>query len=931
MSQAFKTFMRKKRPFSALMSKRSADRGEGESPGEREKAAGQRDARPVKQRGEGRPALRLGEVQWYAGLLLAAALSLYLRVFIPWSRVFSGDRVIFSSETDAWYHMMLAKGTVINLQRMWFDPMTYFPHGTPLHFGPFISWTITLISYILGLGHPSMHLVEVVGALLPAVLGTLLVIPVYLLGREIGGRSCGLISSLIVVVLPGQLFNRTILGFTDHHAAEILLSTLTMAFLFMALASGRVMTFGALRRREASTRRPLAYAALAGVALGLYIDAWSSGFLFEGIILLFIMLQSIVDHLRGKGVDYMGIIGAVAFLVAALLVLPFVKPQFGFNHYLYSLFQPTILLLGALAAIAFSVLSDHLRRQGFSSYYYPGSVAAMVVLGTMGLYLLVPQFVAPVFKGLWIFQPRTGGAATVGEAAPLLYYQGELDWRSMLSNFPALGDIVFLSSFFLALVGLALIVLSYLRAKRPSYLLLLVWSLVILVMTLAQNRFAYYYGVNVALLTGYLAFWAMDRAGVREAETGLQAERDPVKLVLSNGKMAVSAILIFAFLIYPALSTSQQIARYAGGPDSDWMTSTAWLQNNTPYPGMDLYGRYEYPAGGKYPYPDAAYGVMSWWDFGHLIETIGHRMPNANPFQQGIGSVTAGIPGSSPFFLAENETEAERVLAALDRNRSAYMNTKYVMIDRDMATGKFHAMAAWSSLPVSDYIAAVYQPQGEQLVPVTLWREPYYRSMTARLYIFDGSEVSGGEGVGLAYQYMELDGGVVVPVLTESPKITRNRTELEEFVRESVESGYRAEVAGMNPTDAAFPLEALQHYRLVHESETSVTSSGLKMVKTFEHVPGAVVRGSAPAGTTVSAAVAVMTNMDRIFVYSQSNVTDKGGRFTLVLPYSTEGPIASGTNFDTMPVGPYQVSAGGRTYELRVPEEAVLTGEVIDL
>ena len=119
----------------------------------------------------------------YSGLIMAALLSFYLRGIIPMSRVFSGGNVIFSSETDAWYHMMLAKGTVINLQRLWFDPMTNFPHGTSLHFGPFVSWAITVVSYILGLGYPSTHLVETVGAFLPAVLGALLVFPVYFIGR----------------------------------------------------------------------------------------------------------------------------------------------------------------------------------------------------------------------------------------------------------------------------------------------------------------------------------------------------------------------------------------------------------------------------------------------------------------------------------------------------------------------------------------------------------------------------------------------------------------------------------------------------------------------------------------------------------------------------------------------------------------------------
>jgi len=31
---------------------------------------------------------------------------------------------------------------------------------------------------------------------------------------------------------------------------------------------------------------------------------------------------------------------------------------------------------------------------------------------------------------------------------------------------------------------------------------------------------------------------------------------------------------------------------------------------------------------------EGEYGVLSWWDYGHWITTIGERIPNANPFQQ---------------------------------------------------------------------------------------------------------------------------------------------------------------------------------------------------------------------------------------------------------------------------------------------------------
>ena len=51
----------------------------------------------------------------------------------------------------------------------------------------------------------------------------------------------------------------------------------------------------------------------------------------------------------------------------------------------------------------------------------------------------------------------------------------------------------------------------------------------------------------------------------------------------------------------------------------------------------------------------------------------------------------------------------------------------------------------------------------------------------------------------------------------------------------------------------------------------------------------------------------------------------------LIVPYSTEGPIEGGTKFDTKPIGAYQLVVGDKTYEVRVPEEMVMTGGVIKI
>ena len=171
-------------------------------------------------------------------------------------------------------------------------------------------------------------------------------------------------------------------------------------------------------------------------------------------------------------------------------------------------------------------------------------------------------------------------------------------------------------------------------------------------------------------------------------------------------------------------------------------------------------------------------------------------------------------------------------------------------------------------------------------------------------------------------------GGVAV----EPQKRSSDYRELLEGVNETLQRGYAAaEVVSQSPVMTSVPLEALSHFRLVYESQTSVTSGGQKYVKIFEHVPGATISGEASPGTDVVISVPITTNRGRSFVYQQSTVADSDGEFSLVVPYSTEGPVDWSTNFETGPTGPYTLRVGTVQYDVRVPEGAVIVGSSIKI
>ena len=188
-------------------------------------------------------------------------------------------------------------------------------------------------------------------------------------------------------------------------------------------------------RELADLEEPLIYALLAGVSLGLYLDTWPNGFLFEGILIGFVVFQSINDHLKGRDVAYLGVPCAITFAIAMLMVLPFVKLYSGFTYYEYSLFQPTILILGIFFVLLILFASNFLR--GCNRCFFPAAVIGIIVLGFLVLLASLPQFMGTLVYGLSIFLPKTGGAATVAEVSPLLYPEGQFSLGMVYANFRA--------------------------------------------------------------------------------------------------------------------------------------------------------------------------------------------------------------------------------------------------------------------------------------------------------------------------------------------------------------------------------------------------------------------------------------------------------------------------------------------------------------
>ncbi|MBE0515879.1 MAG: hypothetical protein IBX41_00605 [Methanophagales archaeon] len=642
----------------------------------------------------------------------------------------------------------------------------------------------------------------------------------------------------------------------------------------------------------------------------------------------------------------------------------------------------------------------------------------------------------------------------------------------------------FTISFYIALFAMGILALNLVLRNRPEELLILVWSIIIFVTVgglgvfgiegIGQNRFAYYYAINAAILSGLFFMKAFEfltggeenvikrestadaRSGKKGGKAkGSEANLDlrliifafailvifvigitqvgiesiiPVAVIVAiffvwmhaaNKKRAdrekplrktLAVLLIIIILFYPfplnavarpfpsttnlplsaayAINTAERGIGMIG--EADWYESLRWMRTNTPEPGIDYYGVYEEPPLNEttgvredYKYPPSAYGVMSWWDFGHIITWIAHRIPNANPFQAGVGGpIGSGSPGACVFFIVDDESEANEVADAL--------GVRYVVSNFEMADiwnalyNKYAAMTVWAGNP-QYYNTLSY----------------YYQTMVARLHMFDGAsvEVAGETIPALShYRLVHESPTFILPLLIMDEntgyiywrsfsgdyETTAAQAQLlhgwlfsmsagvgmeadldEGFMPEMLKSAFNSTiplseestVVKVNGGRWIITDEENRNVFIIEKKEGTLNAylygwptgqpnikawtpeylQPVSFVKVFEYVKGARIEGAAPNGSLIEVSTTITTNQGRTFTYSARTTANDSYKYEFIVPYSTEGPVEGGTNFDVS-VSPYTLRAGhfenervvwDVEEEVRIHEGDVMEGRTI--
>ena len=716
-------------------------------------------------------------------------LALFLRTAFNYGHVFADSGVEFS-EPDALFHMRTIHNLVHNFPwRSQFDPYGAFPGGLPMPTAPLFDYLVAIASLVLGLGHPSPELVDMVGAWTSSVLSALIVFPVYFLSRRLFDPVAACFAALMVSVLPGTFAIISRLGFADHHCLEILLAITTVWLLTEAI-------------NRTEKRRRLAWSCAAGVALAGYLSTRAGGSFVVAALVGWALLQISVDafHRRWEW-RVLGLL-APPFAIAVVLAGPAQPIVWGHTT--------VVALCGGIAGLtAWSSLTLAMKKAHAPRWAHPLALIVASAVGAGGLALFAPGTLM-----FWVERllPFLGGgpAQSVLELQPTLVLGRNFSAARVFNEF---GTTI--------LFAAPAVPWLWRRAwNDASFGLFWCWSAVMLALGLSQMRLVPYAVVALAPLAGRFASRALEVEG----------------RLMRTLAVGIVVALVWAPNIKPAVEV--YALRTVFQPY--WKRTFTWLRTQTPEPFGDpeAYRRwYAQPEPGqRFEYPPSAYGVLAWWDFGYPITMFAQRIPTTTGTQSNVRAVAR--------FYSETDPLVARELIA-------ELGVRYVLLDIGLPLQKyehwegrdawFYAITQWASHESQRFFELYYERDSkDQLRPVVVFFPDYYRTMMARLFLFDGKPAEPDNST-WAVHYKEFTAGNQQAREIVEKKRFKTIEQAREFLAEQTDDAWV--LAGLEPYKTCVRVDGVSGY----EGRFKASRFGLGDVKIFE-VVGDDNHSDAPAG-----------------------------------------------------------------------------------
>jgi len=464
----------------------------------------------------------------------------------------------------------------------WREPVRLFwyPYGrhvasSALPGVAFLGAFTYLLLNTLGINIPLLNLC----VLLPAFMGALATIFVFLLGREICSDEAGLLAALLLAI-NYSFISRSIAGFYDDESVAIPIIILSLF---------------AYTRALKGTRYYVLWATISGLCLGYVAMTWGAYIYVANVL----ALHAILLFFIGKGDRNLSRSYMLLFVTSTIIIA--LTPKWGINYIRrLTYLVPWVALASSLLYEVETSVSPGLSKRIW--HYYVGFISALVLGGVILLILGKAGGISGRY--LSVLNPL------LRSKIPLVESVGEhriSTWSSLFYEFQ--------TTLFLGILGL------YFTIKRRTKLDLLMFTYGITALYAAASmaRLTLLMAPAFSVLAGMGFSYMLEpiRAALRRELPIIKRRRRVTGSVGPlQGALALSILLIFVavpifspYISYIAnspaliLSASLPLAGDYRYTYTDWLSTLEWIRNNLP--------------------KDAV--IASWWDYGYWISVMTNR------------------------------------------------------------------------------------------------------------------------------------------------------------------------------------------------------------------------------------------------------------------------------------------------------------------
>ena len=548
-------------------------------------------------------------------ILAALIIILIAALLVRLSPIFVGPELIKAFDPWLQYYNAnyLAENGVYEYFH-WHDFKSWYPEGTNRYeLRPGLTFTIVIIYNILnGLGIP-IDLYHVC-YYFPAYAGTLTVLIMYFLGKEILDKRTGLIAAFFLAFNPGHM-QRTVAGFFDNETIGILGTLLTFLFFIKAVKTGKFH-----------------FSIFAGMALGYLALSWG-GYVYSLLIVpLLTGILVIIDKYSPRLlIAYCGTEGTGIFLYSLFVKY---RPEHIFDEFeFFGVFLFSVVLI---------VFHLFYRQKTLNPKFYSGfmtvlrwSIIPIILIGAIILWIspnILPFGFDQRFFSVF---------------SPLLRQDIQLV-ASVAEHMPSPWSVFYYNTLIPSLLVPAGIFFCLKRGNEEDYLIV-IYILTLFYFTGSMIRIILLFAPAVALIGSYglsnLLKIFGTFIGKQKAVISRRRKRQ-IKSTIGSweafGVYALVGFLMFAQVSHATDVTSSSLAYSQIAPGNqihDWEESLTWMRTNL----------------------DPSTVVVSWWDYGYWLTPIGNVTTiNDNGT---MNQTRIGATGMS--FMLTDEIESAKILRHL--------------------------------------------------------------------------------------------------------------------------------------------------------------------------------------------------------------------------------------------------------------------------